>query len=442
MQIPEKAAPALLWPFKTLYYGWGVASVSMILAFATVQLYGPVLSVFVKPIGDDMGWSYTQIAFAFTIGSFLGSMFTAAVGRVLDRRGARTVTTISAMFVAAMMLALAFMQSPWQMWIFFGLGRAVSIAGIQLGATVAVANWFVLKRGRASSMSAFGQRFGQAVVPLLLLPLIIGFSWRYAYGALAISTLLLAALPAYLFLRRRPEDYGMLPDGATESPQHAQGISARQVARAAADAAPWTVREAMHTRAFWLVVVTMATISFAQTSTNLLAAASFQEKGISFAASATIVFVFAMTSALSTFPWGWLIDRLHIRYVMMASSALYVVAMFLIVNATTYPGAVVFGVVFGTAAGAWTLAFRLLIPNYFGRRSTGAIRGATAPITAFIGPVGPTMAGFIRDQTGNFDLAFYIFAGVFAVAFVAMTLARPAVHHTLRDPAPADDASR
>jgi cyanate permease len=52
------------------------------------------------------------------------------------------------------------------------------------------------------------------------------------------------------------------------------------------------------------------------------------------------------------------------------------------------------------------------------------------------------MAGFIRDQTGNFDLAFYIFAGVFAVAFVAMTLARPAVHHTLRDPAPADDASR
>jgi MFS family permease len=408
----------------------------MILAFATVQVYGPVLSVFVKPISEDMDWSFTEIAFAFTTGSFLGSMLTAAVGRVLDRRGARMVTTISAMFVASMMLGLAFMQSPWQMWIFFGLGRAVSIAGIQLGATVAVANWFVLKRGRASSMSAFGQRFGQAIVPLLLLPIIIGLSWRHAYGALAISTILLAVFPAYLFLRRRPEDYGMLPDGVSEAPHASQGISARELARAAADTAPWTVREAMHTRAFWLIVITMATISFAQTSTNLLAAASFQEKGISFAASATIVFVFAMTSALSTFPWGWAIDRLHIRYVMMVSAALYVAAMFLIVNATTYPGAVLFGVVFGTAAGAWTLAFRLLIPNYFGRRSTGAIRGATAPITAFIGPVGPTMAGIIRDQTGNFDLAFYIFAGVFAVAFVAMALARPAVHHTLREPTP------
>jgi MFS family permease len=431
MQLPEKTVPALLWPFKTLYYGWGVASVSMVLSFATVQLYGPVLSVFVKPINEDMGWSFTQISLAFTIGSFLGSMFTAAIGRLLDQRGARMVTTASAMFVAAMMLGLAFMQSPWQMWIFFGLGRGVSIAGIQLGATVAVANWFVVKRGRASSMGAFGQRFGQAVVPLMLLPIIIGLSWRHAYGALAVSTLVLAALPAYLFLRRRPEDYGLLPDGASEGSRDTP-VRPREAARAAADAAPWTVREAMRTRAFWLLILTMATISFAQTSTNLHAAASFQEKGISFAASATIVFVFAMSSAISTFPWGWLIDRLHIRYVMMVSSAMYVASMFLIVNADTYAGAVVFGIVFGTAAGAWTLAFRVLIPNYFGRRSTGAIRGATAPITAFFGPVGPLMAGFIRDQTGNFDLAFTIFAGVFAVAFVAMALARPPVHHTMR----------
>ena len=430
MLIPRKTVPGLLWPFKSIYYGWGIAFTSMIMAFATVSMYGPVLSVFVKPIGDEMGWSRTEIAFAFTIGSFLGSMFTTAVGRFLDRHGARMVATLAAMFIAAMLLGLALMQAPWHMWIFFGLGRGVTIAGVQLGATVAVANWFIQKRGRAAAMGAFGQRFGQAVVPLLLLPFIIGMSWRYAYVALSISTLLLAALPAFLFLRRRPEDYGMLPDGATPDGHGEQSPSARETARLAVDNVPWTVREALRTRAFWLIVVTMATISFAQTATNLHAAASFQEKGISFAASASIVFVFAMTSAISTFPWGWLIDRLHIRYVMMASATLYMVSMFLIMNATTYLDAVAFGVVFGTAAGAWTLGFRLLIPNFFGRRSTGTIRGATAPIIAFIGPVGPTMAGVIRDITGNYDLAFVIFAGVFALAFVAMALAKPPTHRT------------
>lgn len=430
MSTPVKTPAALVWPFKTLYYGWGVAFTSMLLAFATVQMYGPVLSVFVKPIGDDTGWSRTEIAFAFTVGSFLGSMFTTVVGQYLDRHGARMTATLAAMFISAMLLGLAIMQSPWQMWIFFGLARAVSIAGIQLGATVAVANWFIQKRGRAAAMGAFGQRFGQAVVPLMLLPIIIGLGWRYAYVALAISTLLLAALPAYLFLRRRPEDYGMLPDGVDSDASNARPATAREVAKAAVDSTPWTVREAYRTRAFWLIILTMASISFAQTATNLHAAASFQEKGVSFAASATIVFVFAMTSAISTFPWGWLIDRLHIRYVMMASASLYTISMILIMNATTYLDAVAFGVVFGTAAGAWTLGFRLLIPNYFGRRSTGAIRGATAPIIAFIGPVGPTLAGAIRDKTGDYDLAFVIFAGVFMLAFVAMAIARPPIHHT------------
>ena len=424
MITPPKTTTALLWPFKTLYYGWGVAFTSMIMAFATAQLYGPVLSIFVKPIGDDMGWSRTEISFAFTIGSFLGSMLTSAVGQFLDRHGARMIATLAAMLIAAMMIGLALMQAPWHMWVFFGIARGVSIAGIQLGATVAVANWFIQKRGRAAAMGAFGQRFGQAVLPLMLLPLIIGLSWRSAYVALAISTVVLAALPAFLFLRRRPEDYGMFPDGALPGTLQ-QPSGSRAAERAAVDSVAWTVREAFHTRALWLIILTMAAISFAQTATNLHAAASFQEKGISFAASATIVFVFAMTSAISTFPWGWLIDRLHIRYVMMASAALYAVSMLMIMNATTYMGAVGFGVVFGTAAGAWTLGFRLLIPNYFGRRSTGTIRGATAPIIAFVGPVGPTLAGRIRDVTGNYDLAFMIFAGVFVVAFVAMALAKP-----------------
>jgi cyanate permease len=98
-------------------------------------------------------------------------------------------------------------------------------------------------------------------------------------------------------------------------------------------------------------------------------------------------------------------------------------------NATTYLGAVGFGVVFGTAAGAWTLGFRLLIPNYFGRKSAGSIRGATAPIIAFIGPVGPTLAGAIHDISGNYDLAFAIFAGMFAVAFVAMAFANAPTRH-------------
>jgi MFS family permease len=433
----DRIVPALLWPFKTLYYGWAIASVSMAMSFVTVSMYGPVLSVWVKPIRDDMGWTATEIAIAFTIGSFLGSMFTAAFGRMLDRRGARAVSTIAGMIVAGMLVGLVFMQQPWHMWIFFGLGRAAAIAGVQFGTTVAVANWFIQKRGRASSLVAFGQRFGQASVPMMVLPIILIFSWRHAYGILAVATVVLVVVPSFLYIRRRPEDYGLLPDGGSRAVTNGGFANAHQAALAAIDAVPWTVREAMRTRAFWMIVITISMMGFGQTATNLHAAASVQERGASYAQSTTIVLIFAMISALTTFPWGWLADRIHIRFVIMLAAALQIVAMLIIASATTYLQSVAFAVVSGAAAGSWTIGFRVLIPNYFERRSSGAIRGATAPITAFIGPVGPTLAGVIRDATGTYDLAFTIFAGVFAVAFVAMFLARPPTHHTLQAPAPA-----
>ena len=134
-----------------------------------------------------MGWKAWEVSAAFTIGSFSGSILTAVVGRLMDRYGTRTITAVAGMVVAGAMVGLAFMQTPWQMWIFFGAGRGFAIAGVQLGTTVAIANWFIRKRGKATSFAAFGLRFGQATVPLVAVFIITLLSWRWAYGLLAIS---------------------------------------------------------------------------------------------------------------------------------------------------------------------------------------------------------------------------------------------------------------
>ena len=214
MASTEKVrSPAgLLWPFDA-YYGWAIAGTALVVSFASSVFYGPVLSVWFEPIREEMGWKAWEVSAAFTIGSFSGSILTAIVGRLMDRYGTRTITAVAGMVVAGAMVGLAFMQTPWQMWIFFGAGRGFAIAGVQLGTTVAIANWFIRKRGRATSFAAFGLRFGQATVPLVAVLIIILLSWRWAYGLLAISGLLLITAPALVYVRRRPEDYGLLPDG-------------------------------------------------------------------------------------------------------------------------------------------------------------------------------------------------------------------------------------
>lgn len=421
---PARRPARLLWPFDA-YYGWAIAGTALVVSFASSIFYGPVLSVWVEPIREATGWKVWEISASFTIGSFAGSILTAVVGRAMDRYGARTLMALSGMILAGCMLGLAFTQAPWQMWIFFGTGRAFAIAGVQLGTTVAIANWFIRRRGSATSFAGLGLRAGQAVVPLAAAALIVLLSWRWAYGLLAVSALLLITAPALAYVRRRPEDYGLLPDGDAPAPDSLAANGARGARPGAPQEAAWTAAAARRTPAFWLILLTMSTIFFAQTATNLHAAPHFQTRGVPFENSVLVVFTFAAVSAVTTIPWGRLMDRVHVRYVIAAVAIIYFASMLIIVNASSFPGAIAFGVVFGVAQGGWTLCQRLVVPNYFGRRSVGAIRGQMGLMTAFINPVGPLAAGWIRDARDSYELAFLIFAGLFLAAAAMMLAARP-----------------
>ncbi len=411
----------LFWPFDA-YYGWAIAWTALIVSFASSVFYGPVLSVWFEPIREETGWESWEIAASFTIGSFSGSILTAVIGRVMDRYGTRTIMALSGMVLAGCMVGLAFMQAPWQMWLFFGTGRAFAIAGVQVGTTVAIANWFVRKRGTATSFAGFGLRAGQALVPLAAAAIIVLLNWRWAYGLLAISAVLLVSTPALVYLRRRPEDYGLLPDGEPP-PEPVEGSRGETNETEA----QWTTSQARKTAAFWLILLTTSIMFFAQTATNLHAAPHFQTRGVSFENSVVIVFIFAAISAVMTVPWGWVMDRLHVRFVIAIVSLLYFASMLVIISAHTFAGAILFGVVFGVAQGGWTVSQRIIVPNYFGRRSVGGIRGQMGLMTAFINPVGPLAAAWIRDQTGSYEQAFTIFSFMFLAAIVMMLIATPPV---------------
>ena len=418
---PPRRPAGFLWLFNA-YYGWAIAWTALIVSFASSVFYGPVLSVWFEPIREETGWKSWEIAASFTIGSFSGSILTAVIGRVMDRYGTRTITALSGMVLAGCMVGLAFMQAPWQMWLFFGTGRAFAIAGVQLGTTVAIANWFVRKRGKATSFAGFGLRAGQALVPLAAAVIIVLLNWRWAYGLLAISAILLVTAPALVYLRRKPEDYGLLPDGEP-APEAADG--SRNEPRETES--QWTTSQARKTLAFWLILLTTSIMFFAQTATNLHAVPHFQTRGVPFESSVVIVFTFATISAVMTVPWGWVMDRIHVRFVIAMVSLLYFASMLVIINAHTFAGAVLFGVVFGVAQGGWTVSQRIVVPNYFGRRAVGGIRGQMGLMTAFINPVGPLAAAWIRDQTGSYEQAFTIFAFMFLAAVVMMLIATPPV---------------
>jgi OFA family oxalate/formate antiporter-like MFS transporter len=421
-----------LWPFKRAFYGWGVVATSVLVSFAQVPMYGPVLSVFVKPIGDETGWSRSEISIAFTLGSLFGSLISVIVGRLLDRAGARSSVVVAGMVVTAVLVGLALMQEVWQFWILFGVGRTAALAGINLGTSVAVANWFVRKRARAASFLGIGLRTGQAVFPLFIAPIVVYLSWRHAYAFLAVLAFTLIVIPGWLFIRRRPEDFGLHPDGDDAEAARAPGsVAARDLA------ASFSLPEARRTVAFWLLTVASMTVVFAQTAVNLHAVASLQDRGVGGGFAGIFVFLFAGTAALSALGWGVVMDRWHVRWGTIAATLFSGVSMAVLIMADNLPMAVAFALLFGLGTGGWTIAQTVLFANYFGRRHLGAIRGYTQMIAAPVGAFGPLLAGWVKDTTDSYTVALSIFLVAQCVVALSLFAARQPVRRAVAEQ-PAD----
>lgn len=430
MLSPNDLPPRVsrFWPFHSVFYGWAVVWAGLVVSIAQAPMYGPVVSIFVKPIADETGWSRATISLGFTIGSIVGTFAGAPIGMILDRVGARGVVTFAGFVIAGSLLGLANMTEPWHLWLFMGAGRGIAMSGIQMGTMVAVTNWFIVKRGRASAIPSFGVRAGQGIIPLLILPVILGQGWRQAYWVLAVGALLFVALPAWVYLRRRPEDYGMLPDGAAQPAD--QGTSTGHQAATASDAR-WRLADAMRTKAFWLLIIGTATGMFGQTAANFHAVANFLDRGMTEGMAFTIPAVFAGVSAVSTFAWGAAIERISARIALIAVAALNTVGMLVLIWAVSYPAAALYGAIAGLAGGGFLVAQRLIWADYFGRLSVGTIRGGASLFIGFVGPMGPLIAGLLYGSTGSYNIAFSLSAILFVIGLIAMVFANPPTRRTL-----------
>ena len=118
-------------------------------------------------------------------------------------------------------------------------------------------------------------------------------------------------------------------------------------------------------------------------------------------------------------------DRIHVRWGALLATFFLAAAMVLIIFADSVAMAIAFAVVFGLAAGGWTVAQTLLFANYFGRQHPGAIRGSAQVFTAPVGAAGPLLAGYLQTYTGSYKSSFELFLMSQVIVVVALVLAKP-----------------
>ena len=408
MSHPATSTAARRTPF---FYGW-----TILLALSWTELtswgilyYG--FSVFVAPLGAELGWSSVAINGAFSASLLCSGIAAVWIGRLVDRLGPRPIMTAGSILAALLLLSWATvgnLAAFYLIWV--GLGVAMA-ASLYEPAFAAVATWFVTRRARALTILTFVAGLASVIYIPLIAWLIGRLGWRGALVALA-AILAVATIPPHaLLLRRRPQDLGLLPDGAAGA----------GVPGAAASAVPGaSVRAATRSGSFrWLTTgFCLAFFANVAVTVHLIPFLIARGYGAGFAATAAgLVGIMALPGRLIFTPLGGIWPR---RYVTAVIFILQAVALAVLLTVRGEAGVFAFVALFGAGFGAITPARASLVAELYGARHYGSIAGILAFFVTGARALAPVSAGFLYTVSGRYEPVFWALAVIALLATAAI----------------------
>ena len=187
---------------RDINYGWVMVFVVFVLsglAFGSLAS----ISVFLKPVSLEFGWSRGQTSFAYTLASFASAAFGVMWGQLADKYGTKWFGAIGAVCMSLTLFSLSGLGSILQFYILYFLFGAFGCALLFSPLYANVGFWFRENPGLALGIAASGGAIGQAFIPHISGVLIESGGWEDAYIKLAIIYIIIA-FPVSLLIKESP----------------------------------------------------------------------------------------------------------------------------------------------------------------------------------------------------------------------------------------------
>ena len=417
MSLPPAGGHARPWPARLpLYYGWVIVGVAFLVGFFNSS-QSWVISVFAVPMQHELGWSRSAIFGASALRGVTAMLSAPLVGGLADRRhGARALLVFSGLVGCASVVAAGTVQQEWEFVVWFGLVGGLSSVGqgfLLVGATVP--KWFVRKRGSALGWASLAGGASPLVMAPAMTALIGGLGWRDAWLALGGLIFLTTVAPAFL-LYRQPEDVGLEPDGGPGPASEAASHRPPEVS--------FTLREASHTRTFWVLAFGLAVGSFSLGGLPASIIPIYTDRGFSAEAAALAFTLYGAMSVAARFFWGYFANRFPIRTVLLGVSA-YGAAVSWTILALPGVAVLAYAPLVGFCIGGYVSFNQAAWAEYYGRAHLGAITGAVRPLVIISASSGPIVLASIYDRFGDYTYGFLLVTLSWLACFGALLLARP-----------------
>ena len=361
--------------------------------------------VFILPLETEFGWERSTLTGVYSVYLIVAGLMSPLSGILLDRWGPRWTYSLGVIVLAAGMWAAASADALWSIYLFHGIfgGIAAACLGI-VPAAALIGRWFDRKLSLAVAFAYAGFGSGILVIVPVAQALIDAGGWRFAYESLAYA--LLALLPALVLLpwERIARGDPVLAAARGEPRAPASGRRGR-----GGTAPGWTIRTAVRTPEFWLLVqcfffTACSTYSIVVQTVSFLVDAGYPplDAALAFGIS-------GMLSIIGVLGSGWLAARKGFRFTVTMSFTATLIGILALLGFSFTPfGPLVllYVLAFGVSQGARGPVISTLSARVFARGQVGAIFGAIFMTMSFGSAFGSWISGFLHDVTGGYRAAF------------------------------------
>jgi MFS family permease len=414
---------------RRFYYGWvivGLAMLSMAYWFGLRTSF----SVFFVALTDQFHWGRAEAAAALSIAMVAYMVMAPIVGILVDRIGPRRVMLPGIALTGLGLLLCTQIETLTQFYLFYGVVAGIGIPCLSIAPfTIILSHWFERKRGTANGLASVGMGMSSLLFVPLFQYLISLWGWRSSFF---IFSLLVLAIPLPLnaiFLKHRPEDIGLLPDGDSmddmpkEAAFHPVASSLKKQG----------LKDLMKTGRFWSVILFPSLIVFGIYIVIVHHVRYLVDLGVGKMWAASLFAVMGAISGGFRFLWGWLSDRIGREITYTLGGICFSLGILPLLLFQYIPSPLLlylFAFFFGAGWGSTAPIFMSISGDLYKGKNFGLIYGMVEGNIGVGAAVGTWVGGYIFDQTKNYLWAFILailisFISVLLVWYIAPRKFRP-----------------
>ncbi len=379
--------------FIMIFFAFGIPTYSMPFIYA-----GAV---------EEFGWSKEQVNLLSTAKFLVGAAAALVMGILVDKHGARWITTLGALVSGgAMLLFIGATTLP----VYYLAGAFLGFAASSVSASmkIIVARSFGSGQGTAMGIVLTATSAAGIFTPQILPPMMQAYGWRLTMGYMSAGVLLIA-LPAWLIAIRLNTD---LATTVSQTSPASHGL--------------WNhFRVISRDRNFWLIALGIFLVSgIDQAMMHNYVLFLREDKGLDWRSISWGGSLLAIVGVIAKIGSGWVYDRLSIRGIMLFY-VLLGVSIFMGLPVVGIASMLAFLVVRGVAHGGLIVDVPILTKHYFGMEHIGMTIGIMALFMQLGFAVGPPVLGRFADATGNYSFGLTVYGSLAILAALTLVTVKP-----------------